>query len=129
MPDFGTRERLDPREYWPNAAADFTPWLADDANIRLLGSRLHVRHGKGDKARVVPFAARCADALAAYCADRGPAPGPLFLAARYARLNAGVRLRAERAQTAAATPRPGRRRPARPCPSLPPHVRHLGYRP
>ena len=55
--------------------------------------RLLVRHGKGGKDRVVPFARRCADALAAYGADRGTAPGPLFVAARYARLNAGVRLR------------------------------------
>ena len=42
MPDFGTLERLDPREYWPNEAADFTPWLADDANIRLLGSAIRM---------------------------------------------------------------------------------------
>ena len=52
-----------------------------------------MRQGKGGKDRIVPFAGRCADALAAYCADRGPAPGPLFVAARYARLNDGVRLR------------------------------------
>ena len=55
--------------------------------------RVFVRQGKGGKDRVVPFAGRCADALAAYLADRGTAPGPLFVAARYARLNAGVRLR------------------------------------
>ena len=54
--------------------------------------RLHVRHGKGDKARVVPFAARCADALSTYVLDRGTAPGPLFLGARYRRLQPGVRL-------------------------------------
>ena len=65
----------------------------DLADCDFASRRLHVRHGKGDKARVVPFAARCADALTAYCADRGTAPGPLFVAARYARLNAGVRLR------------------------------------
>ena len=52
-----------------------------------------VRQGKGGKDRLVPFAARCADALAAYLTDRGPAPGPLFVAARYGRLQAGVRLR------------------------------------
>ena len=55
--------------------------------------RLRVRHGKDGKDRIVPFAGRCGDALAAYLTDRGPAPGPLFVAARYARLNAGVRLR------------------------------------
>ena len=65
----------------------------DLADCDFTSRRLHVRHGKGDKARIVPFAARCAGALTAYCADRGPTPGPLFLAARYARLNAGVRLR------------------------------------
>ena len=41
----------------------------------------------------MPFAGRCADALAVYLADRGTAPGPLFVAARYARLHPGVRLR------------------------------------
>ena len=61
----------------------------DLADCDFASRRLHVRHGKGDKARIVPFAARCAGALTAYCADRGPTPGPLFLAARYARLNAG----------------------------------------
>ena len=65
----------------------------DLADCDFASRRLHVRHGKGDKARVVPFAARCADALTAYCADRGPAPGPPFVAARYARLNDGFRLR------------------------------------
>ena len=55
--------------------------------------RLLVRQGKGGKDRIVPFADRCADALAVYLVDRGTAPGPLFVAARYARLHAGVRLR------------------------------------
>ena len=49
-------------------------------------------HPHGDKARVVPFAARCAEALAVYLSDRGRAPGPLFLAARHGRLHPGVRL-------------------------------------
>ena len=65
----------------------------DLADCALTERRLLVRQGKGGKDRIVPFADRCADALAAYLADRGPAPGPLFVAARYARLNAGVRLR------------------------------------
>ena len=64
----------------------------DLADCDLDTRRLHVRHGKGDKARVVPFADRCADALATYLADRGREPGPLFLAARYGRLHPGVRL-------------------------------------
>ena len=65
----------------------------DLTDCELARRRLHIRHGKGDKARVVPFAGRCGDALTAYIADRGMAPGPLFVAARYERLNAGVRLR------------------------------------
>ena len=65
----------------------------DLADCALAEQRLLVRQGKGGKDRIVPFADRCADALAAYLADRGTAPGPLFVAARYARLHAGVRLR------------------------------------
>ena len=65
----------------------------DRADCALAERRLLVRQGKGGKDRIVPFAGRCGDALAAYLADRGTAPGPLFVAARYARLNAGVRLR------------------------------------
>ena len=65
----------------------------DRADCALPERRLLVRHGKGGKDRIVPFAGRCADAIAAYLADRGTAPGPLLVAARSARLNAGVRLR------------------------------------
>ena len=64
----------------------------DWADCDFAARRLHVRHGKGDKARVVPFATRCADALTTYLWDRGTAPGPLFLAARYGHLHPGVRL-------------------------------------
>ena len=65
----------------------------DLADCALPERRLLVRQGKGGKDRVVPFAGRCADALATYLADRGTAPGPLFVAARYGRLHDGVRLR------------------------------------
>ena len=64
----------------------------DLADCALPERRLLVRRGKGGKDRVVPFAGRCAEALAAYLADRGTAPGPLFVAARYGSLNDGVRL-------------------------------------
>ena len=64
----------------------------DLADCALTERRLLVRQGKGGKDRVVPFAGRCDDALVVYLADRGSAPGPLFVAARYARLNDGVRL-------------------------------------
>ena len=45
------------------------------SDIDLKRSLLHVRHGKGDKPRVVPFGAECRDALAAYLAVR-PAAAP-----------------------------------------------------
>ena len=64
----------------------------DLADCDFATRRLHVRHGKGDKARVVPFADHCADALATYVLDRGTDAGPLFLGARYGRLHPGVRL-------------------------------------
>ena len=54
--------------------------------------RIHVRHGKGHKERVVPFADRCADALRTYLDHRGPMAGPLFVGARYGRLHPEVRL-------------------------------------
>ena len=100
----------------------------DLVDCALAERRLLVRQGKGGKDRIVPFAGRCADALAAYLADRGTAPGPLFVAAP---LRAPQRWRpspAERAQTAAPPARPGRGRPTGPRASLPPHVRHLGHR-
>ena len=65
----------------------------DVADCTLSERRLLVRQGKGGKDRLVPFAGRCADALAVYGADRGSVPGPLFVAARYGRLQPGVRLR------------------------------------
>ena len=65
----------------------------DLADCDFAAGRCLIRHGRGNKQRVVPFAGRCGTALAAYCADRGTAPGPLFVAARYARLQPTVRLR------------------------------------
>jgi integrase/recombinase XerC len=55
-------------------------WL-DLADLDLGVGRLRILHGKGNKARVVPFAERCLEALTLYIGHRGPAPGPLFLAA------------------------------------------------
>ena len=101
----------------------------DLADCALGERRLLVRQGKGGKDRIVPFADRCADALVAYGADRGPAPGPLFLAARYGRLHPGVRLRPNGLKQLLR--RLGRAAgiPPRPCPSLSPHLRYLGDRP
>ena len=49
-------------------------------DLDLADGRLRVLHGKGNKQRVVPFAAHCRDTLALYLALRGEAPGPLFIA-------------------------------------------------
>lgn len=34
----GKIKELHPRDYWKNEALDFTPWLAEEENLRLLGS-------------------------------------------------------------------------------------------
>jgi hypothetical protein len=36
----GKLEKLDVREYWANEAQDFTPWLAQEENIALLGEQI-----------------------------------------------------------------------------------------
>ena len=65
----------------------------DLADCDLPRRRLLIRHGKGNKQRVVPFARRCRAALEAYLAVRGPTPGPLVWAVTGpGRLRPGVRL-------------------------------------
>jgi len=39
-PPLGKFEKLDVHEYWANEAQDFTPWLAADENIALLGEEI-----------------------------------------------------------------------------------------
>ncbi len=36
----GKFEKVDPREYWKDEAKDFTPWLAQEENLELLGSTI-----------------------------------------------------------------------------------------
>ncbi len=36
----GKLEKIDPRKYWQNEAQDFTPWLAEEENIILLGEAI-----------------------------------------------------------------------------------------
>ena len=40
QPTFGQLTKLSPRDYWPDEAANFTPWLAEEANIALLGDAI-----------------------------------------------------------------------------------------
>ena len=57
------------------------------ADIQWEERRIHIRHGKGRKQRVVPLSERPAAALRAYiCRFRGEAPGRVFLASRRPRL-------------------------------------------
>lgn len=57
-PTFGQLEKLEPRDYWPNEAADFTPWLAEPGNIQLLGEAIGVElEVENTEAAVGPFAA------------------------------------------------------------------------
>lgn len=39
-PEFGRLEQRPVRDHWPDEARDFTPWLAQEENIRLLGEAL-----------------------------------------------------------------------------------------
>src|SRR5439155_24268766 len=52
----------------------------DRDDLDLAEGRFRILHGKGNKQRVVPFAGRCREALAAYLAARGADSGPLFVA-------------------------------------------------
>lgn len=50
------------------------------ADLDLEERRIRILQAKGNKQRVAPFAARCAEALVAYLELRGDEPGPLLLA-------------------------------------------------
>ena len=56
--EFGRLEKLEPRNYWANEASNFTPWLAEPANIGLLGEAIGVElEVETVEAAVGPFAA------------------------------------------------------------------------
>lgn len=38
----GILEKVNPRDVWPTEAGDFTPWLAQDTNLKLLGDTIGV---------------------------------------------------------------------------------------
>ena len=40
--ELGRLERVELREVWPNEAADFTPWLADEENLSILAETLNM---------------------------------------------------------------------------------------
>lgn len=42
MPKFGKLTRVDLREFWPDEARDFTPWLAKPEHLQLLGRELEM---------------------------------------------------------------------------------------
>ena len=57
-PALGTLSRVEVRDHWPNEAADFTPWLAEEANIARLGEALGLNLTVVDvEANVGPFRA------------------------------------------------------------------------
>ena len=42
MPELGRLEQVDLRKIWETEAQDFTPWLATEENLSLLGDTLHM---------------------------------------------------------------------------------------
>ena len=89
--------------------------------------RIHVRHGKGRKQRVVAFGAGPSDALRDYVERfRGAAPGALFLTIPAEDAAAAPDEPVPLGDAFPAPGRPGRR--PRQSPPLPSHLRHLGDR-
>ena len=42
MPDLGKLERVNLRDVWPNENQDFTPWLAKEENLQILGETIRI---------------------------------------------------------------------------------------
>ena len=58
MPDLGRLEKVDLREAWKTEAGDFTPWLAKEENIQLLGETIGIElEVEGTEKGVGPFSA------------------------------------------------------------------------
>ena len=54
----GTLQRVALREIWPDEARDFTPWLASDENITLLGDAINLElEVEGQELGVGPYRA------------------------------------------------------------------------
>ncbi len=57
-PKLGRLEKLDLRDAWKNEAGDFTPWLASEENIKLLGDAMNLDlEVQQQEAQVGPFRA------------------------------------------------------------------------
>jgi hypothetical protein len=60
--DLGRLEKISLRQAWPDEAQNFTPWLAEDANLSLLGETIGIQlEVEAVEKQVGPF---CADILA-----------------------------------------------------------------
>ena len=60
--DLGRLEKISLRHAWPDEAQNFTPWLAEDTNLALLGDTLGIQlEVEAVEKQVGPF---CADILA-----------------------------------------------------------------
>ena len=58
MTEIGRLEEVDIREVWPDEAEDFTPWVASDEGLSLLGKRIGLRlSGAQTEVDVGPFSA------------------------------------------------------------------------
>jgi hypothetical protein len=56
--NLGRLEQVPLRDIWTNEARDFTPWLAEDANLKLLGDTIGIElELEAQEKEVGPFSA------------------------------------------------------------------------
>jgi hypothetical protein len=56
--NLGKLKKIDLREIWNGEASDFTPWLAEEENIKLLGEAINIDLEVQEKEKAVgPFSA------------------------------------------------------------------------